>query len=234
MTLDEKNTMIGLCIGDGCVREHRNGTSNKLYAEFMLKHSTNQLEYLNWKKRLLAGILKCEEPLTQTYIAKGYGNYPQGTPQKDRPVCVFSKGHDYFKLIRRILYPGGHKTFTRQILNRLNLYGLMMWYLDDGHMAVHFHNGKIRTYRLYLTIGRPVDEVKMIIKYLKEVWDMDWSLSKHGPNCFRISVGKRSSQNFIDKIRPIVEKEIPSMMYKISPDYSPRVQRILGLNAIQA
>jgi len=230
MTLDEKNTLIGLCIGDGCVREHRNGTSRTLYGEFTLKHSTKQLEYSNWKKRLLASILKCKEPETQIYIAKGRGNYPQGTPQKDVPVCAFSKGHPYFRIIRRALYPGGHKTFTRQILNRLNLLGLMMWYLDDGHLAVHFLNGKIRTYRLYITIGRPIDEVKTIIKYLKEVWDMDFSFGKHGDNCFRISVGKKNAQKFIDQIKPIIEKEIPSMLYKVSPNDNPRVRRILKLD----
>lgn len=232
MTREEKDTLFSLCFGDGCAREKTNGTSNTLYGEFVVTHSDAQLEYLMWKKKLIHSILGGKEPKTWRYQRRKIGVvlFNGYIGKKDPIEYGFRKGHPYFKVVRRMMYPKGVKTFTRPVLNRLTLLGLMIWYLDDGCLSPMIRDGKLRTYHVMISICKPIEELLEIQKYFKEVWNLEWHINKANvegrENIYKIRMGKKEGSKFLKMIKPLVEKHVPSLMYKIDVSLNPRVQKL--------
>lgn len=228
MTRDEKDLLFSLCFGDGCASEKTNGTSKKMYGEFQVAHCDKQLPYLEWKRELVHSIFGGKIPSIGTYHRKRKGvllhNGYTGT--KDTIEHHFSKTHPYFKVIKRMMYKNGKKTFSRAVLNRLSLLGLMIWYLDDGCLAPMIRDGRVRTYHVIITISKPMEQLQEIVKYFKEVWGLNWVINKQGLG-WRIRMGKKEGSKFLEMIKPLVEEHVPSMMYKVDLSLNTRVQKLL-------
>lgn len=228
MTRQEKDLLFSLCFGDGCAREKTNGTSNTKYGEFVITHCGKQLDYLIWKQNLIHTILgggipklwKYEREKNDKVLFNGY------IGKKDTIEYGFRKGHPYFKIIKRMMYPNGKKKFSRQVLNRLSVLGLMIWYLDDGCLAPIIRDGRLRTYHVIISVSKPLSELQEIVKYMKEVWNLDWKINSQGLGS-RIRMGKHEGDKFLNMIRPLVEQHVPSMLYKVNISLNTRVQKLL-------
>lgn len=95
----KKSLLIGLCIGDG----HLNGRSG---VALEIEHGEKQKFYIEYKAKLISKLLNCAEP-------NMYNN-------KRKSTYKISKGHKYFKIIRKWLYKDNKKVITRALLNKLS------------------------------------------------------------------------------------------------------------------
>jgi len=97
--------IYGSMLGDGGIA--RNG--HRYYE----RHAISQKNYLIWKNHYL----KCK------YVERDYGY----------KFCeIFSRKNPMTDDLRELVYIDGKKTVTPQLLEKLSVLGILVWYLDDG------------------------------------------------------------------------------------------------------
>ena len=131
------------------------------------------------------------------------------------PGIRFSKGSKYFRVLRKWLYSNGVKQISRYLLDKLDLEGIAIWYMDDGGLSAKRRNGKVHAYELFLNTHISKENNQIIIDYFKETWNINFQQVKN-KGSYRL----RMSTYEIKKYLPLISKFIiPSMQYKIIMDY---------------
>ena len=145
--------LIGTLLGDGCCKHpktslQRRGargqiSSNKhLNSHFYISHGEAQKSWLQWKIKILNQFFFHET--LNPKLTKGskthIGNMSKDTTQFE----ISSVSHPIFTQLRELIYcppikvgkrfPARHKAYLPEdIINRLDMLGLFVWYLDDGY-----------------------------------------------------------------------------------------------------
>ena len=197
MTNDEISMIIALTLGDGHITPE---------GRYCVNHCESQKEYIEYKKQILDKIIG-GKPITihkTKNVVKGK-EYHGYTIRK----CNKKK----LQPIRELLYTqDGHKKFTRDILDKLTLEGIAIWYMDDGSLSAEKDsNGKIHSYKLGIATYISKEENEVIQQYFDEMWGIHWNIHKDGDK-YRIRMGTQEARKFIQLIKPYV---IPSMSYKV-------------------
>lgn len=94
----KKSLLIGLILGDG----HLNARSG---VALEIMHGAKQKFYLDYKNKLISELLNCK--MCNVYYRKSTDCYK------------ITKGHKYFKILRRWIYKDREKHFSKRILNYL-------------------------------------------------------------------------------------------------------------------
>lgn len=204
---DSRNLLIALLLGDGTI------SNNNV---FKLSHGYNQKEYLEWKIKLLNEHGIKNNGLKEYISSKGYN-------MNKTVYYTQLKITNFIKLLRKIFYKPKKIIGNRRILNRLNLLGLAIWYMDDGHINIRKSKGKIHGFYIKISLCEPQEEVQTIIDYFQQVWNINFYMFHEGrkKDSYSICCGTKEGKKFINLIKPYVE-QIPSMVYKIQYDLSQR------------
>lgn len=198
MDKNKKAILIGLSIGDGCVKSKKHSKWNYTQNSISFIHCEKQKEYIEYKSQKLHSIFGGKKPNVVYFINNGY------------PAYRMMKTDKYFKIIYDLMYEKGKKKITRKCLDFLNEEALAIWYMDDGNLAKKKRDGKIHSYELYLNTFVSDEEHEIIIKYFQEKWDIKFSKVKNNGG-YRLRCGTIEARKFIK----IVDKYIiPSMKYK--------------------
>jgi LAGLIDADG DNA endonuclease family len=195
LTTTQQQFLIGSLLGDTHIEY--NGTNCR--ARF--DHSIKQLEYLEWKRKMLAPYLG---PISKYTV---YDKRTNKTYQKAR-FSTYSL--PFFNFYQQLFYQNGKKIVPTNIKSIFHSsLALAVWYLDDGSLKTD-----CRAFRLH-TNNFTLSEVE-ILKARRELnFNLKSKLHKQS-NYFILYVGSRHSEakKFSNIIRPLVESEIPSMLYK--------------------
>jgi len=102
--------LIGSMLGDGCITKGRKSVAY----HFNEGHGYKQKHYVLWKKDKLCLF----EPIS-------YGNQ------------ISTPCHSIFTNLRKLFYPsiGDKNSIDLSLIERLDMFGLMVWYLDDGYLG---------------------------------------------------------------------------------------------------
>ncbi|MDH2363784.1 hypothetical protein [Priestia megaterium] len=190
-TKESRNTLLFMVLGDGWIGRY-------LY----ILHSTKQLDYLEWKKKILSdhGIK------TNTIRFKNNNGYP---------ACSFTtKSYKFISLYRKVLYTPSKNIANRKLLNKLNPLGLAIWYMDDGGLSQKKRNGKVHANELILNTHLSKEDNQIIIDYFLETWNIKFSQVKNKGK-YRLRCGTKQARKFIAIVEPYV-KQVPSMQHKIN------------------
>ena len=101
-----KSLLIGLALGDGHLNS-RHGVSLEI------EHGAKQKFYLDYKRKLISELLNTNEPNV-------YHN-------KNKNTFKISKGHRYFRVLRKWIYRDRVKVFTPQVLSKLTPEAIAIW-----------------------------------------------------------------------------------------------------------
>lgn len=197
---DKKSILIGLCLGDGSIYQGNKITKSGLkHCGIVVKHGKNQKEYCEFKAMLLE---KCvNTPVIVSEINNnGFIGYR------------FSKGHKYFRILRKWFYKNNIKVFSKNILNKLTPAAIALWYMDDGGLSAKKRNGKIYTYEIFLNTGKLKEENQVIIDYFKDKWNIQFHQVKNN-NVYRLRVNIREGGKFLKLVLPYIPD---CMKYKIT------------------
>lgn len=200
--------LIGLIIGDGTMG--KTGTYGCI-------HSIKQYDYCVYKAKLMHSVtggkdIKVHEGIT-SYVYKRDGKSEKRTAQ----ICRFSKTSKSFISIREMIYPNGKKYISDELLNYIEPITLALWWLDDGNLDCHNGGSGNICYSLRWSLYISLDEAERFVKYFKDKWDITWTIrsDSRSPDKYWVSCGKKEGNKFLDIIRPIVRKNVPSMSYKV-------------------
>lgn len=202
LSKEKKSLLIALLIGDGTI-------SNNFV--FKLSHSKDQLEFLEWKIKLL-NELEIKNNGVKEYISScGYN---------EGKSVIYSQMslNPTIKALRRSVYIP-KKKITRNLLNWLTPQGLAIWYMDDGHININLSKQRSSVQHT-IKIATCVDKTtaNMIIDYFKEKWNIKFRLFSEGKNTFSIASSTEDDcKNFINIVKPYV-LQVPTLLYKIRKD----------------
>lgn len=193
-----------MVLGDGHVRATRDKRwKNSFHSHIAFTHSMKQEMYCRHKADLLHSMFGGKSPTLQYIDNNGY------------PGIRFSKSNKYFRVLRKILYPGGKKTITRAALDLLTDEGLALWWMDDGCLSYKKRDGKIHAREGILNTYVSDDENSLIVKWFSEKYGIAVHKVKDRERQ-RIRMNTGSLRQFIPIIAPYI---IPSMQYKIDMKY---------------
>ncbi len=125
-----------------------------------------------------------------------------------KPAYYFQKGtfnnKDNGQEIRKKLYGiFGHKYFSLDIINEMDLFCFAILYLDDGSLCAKKRNGKIHAYDLVISIYGRQEECQNLIDKLKNEWGLFFTL-KFNKGKYSIRCGTKEARKFLALIRPLI------------------------------
>jgi len=116
-TKDQLSFMLGTLLGDASV-------SN---SAFQYEHSLKQIQYIEWKNSILAGL----NPETHQRSGQEHSKSSVCSgPRYSINSCVYYQ--HVFKPLRKLCYPDGKKVVSEEWLKHVNDLGIAAWILDDG------------------------------------------------------------------------------------------------------
>lgn len=190
MKKETKAILIGLVLGDG----HLNSNSG---VQLEISHCEKQLPYLEYKQNLLHSMLG--------------GKKPKIHKRLNRQEYKISKGHRYFRILKKWIYKDKKKVFQLKFLNYLTPQAIALWWMDDGSLG---HDARAYSFKLYTYTNET--ETQVIIDYFKNTWSISFykirTKLRNGEEQFYLQCRTKEGKKFSDLIRPHV---IPSMLYKI-------------------
>jgi len=185
-----KNKILGMCVGDGNITN-----ANRL----IIRHGIAQKAYAEHKAEIIGHVLH-REIATHEYEYNGY------------PCVQLAIQNQYFRIVRKWLYPGGKKVVSRRFLNKLSPEAIAYWYMDDGSLYAKKRLGVTHTHELVISTCFDTEaEAQIVIDYFREIWGVGFTI-KRNKRKFSIRCGKKNASKFIDIVKPFV---IPSMQYKV-------------------
>lgn len=197
---DKKSILIGLCLGDGYIYQGKTIKKSGLrHCGISVKHGKDQKDYCVFKASLLE---KCVNTpvIVSEFNNSGFIGYK------------FSKGHKYFRILRKWIYKDNVKTFSTKLLNKLTPASIALWYMDDGGLSAKKRNGTIYTYEIFLNTGKGKEDNQVIIDYFKSKWNIQFHQVKNN-NVYRLRVGIREGGKFLNLIFPYIPE---CMKYKVT------------------
>ncbi|WML54319.1 hypothetical protein RCG17_06640 [Neobacillus sp. PS3-12] len=203
-----KGILSGMLLGDGSLSY--GGGAN---AFLRIQHSEKQLDYLLYKSKLI-------EPMFKFHIAE---IKPSGPKNPNTNYSLKTHRDKFLTKIIKIVYPKGKKKVTTEWLNWLTVEGLALWYMDDGCLVKSYSYNKSGIWRIYRRVcefstqGFTLEENQLLIKFLKEKFDLDCkvkktTMKKYG-TYYKIKVMTPSANKMFEMIKPYI---IPGMEYKIN------------------
>ena len=183
-------------------------------ARLRLEHGEAQEDYIRWKVDVISPFLggkvktrtRPERPDTTFFVYDSHVN----AELTDIYYDLFKKkGDEGYKVDLRLKW-----------LNRFTALGLMVWFLDDGHLHPRDREIVIGVHSL----GEA--NIAKLRQYLKSTWDLDTrvEMSKQTRNekviyHARLRFSTNQSKKFIRAIMPVFPRECKSLLYKISMVY---------------
>ncbi len=192
VTDDQLQLFLGGALGDGSLRQVGTNT-----ATFRVGHSKEQEDYVRWKHSM-------PEPFSRSFGKTGNG-----------------LGFDTFAFpalldLRRTLYnKEGKRTVTANVLEKLDVRGLAVWYGDDGSFARHYErrgHGKSVIYNKSLK-GKDRELVKAMFEH--------FGLGQPKDDGRGFWLNSKQTAKFQELVAPYLH---PSVQHKVHPNLRGRFE----------
>lgn len=152
-----KEIVLGSLLGDGSLKIQHSYKN----ARFSFRHSVRQQEYFFWKVCELREI--SGEQCWWKQAPNGYG----GEMLRYQSLAL-----ELLTELYRLTHEHNRLAIRRNWLNKLTPLSLAVWWLDDGSLIGNGKRGVL------CTDPFPLDEQKILARYLLKVWDIKVAIAK--------------------------------------------------------
>ena len=200
--------LLGNLLGDAYLRKNIN-TQHWVESQ----HTNKQKEYVLWLEELyLSWGLK----VSSRYDFEKNTNY--GTFVYSQISCKLQTNRHVEH--KRLYNNKRDKIFSKYVAKRINTFGLLLWFLDDGTLSIHTkENGSISRHAKLSTENFSYNCHLRIQKMFFERFNITTKIYKSKNNTFHIYFNAINFRKFYDLVRLFL-KEIPkSMHYKFNMKY---------------
>lgn len=213
----KRGILYGCAIGEGGIYLDKSQSSKT--ARLIVGHGPKQLEYLEYKQKLLHSTLGGKKPSLYTYKST---NKKTGKTHTNHQLY---KNHKYFRQMHRVLYPEGVFKYSEQMLSYLTDQSLALWFMDDGSGTISRNNktkkpcGCMTRLSTYCSL----EEAELLRDWFKEKYNLEAKFDKDKRNNkYSLRFNTRDSKEFVSIVSPYVFK---TMKYKLQhvDKYFPRV-----------
>lgn len=188
----QRETLVGLLLGDGCLETQNRGRTYRLKIE----HSVAQAEYAQHLYQVFRDwVLQEPQVKSQRIAGKVY-----------QKLWFNTVSHSAFRFYAQQFYREGGKVVPKLIHRLLTARGLAYWFMDDGSIKSKESKGV-----LFNTQGFVEQDVARLIKVLRERFGLE-AKQRRQPEGQQIYISGRSYERFKALIEPYL---IPQMRYKL-------------------
>ncbi len=191
--------LLGSLLGDGCI-----GSSGG----FIENHSIEQETYLKLKARVLNGFY----PQMRKYLVK-----TQNGNSHEAISMGLAKTY-YLHELRQEWYANGKKDFPVAALEKLNNFGLAIWYMDDGYWRRKTKGGKLRKHiDVEIALGDVTKETaeKVINCFASQGYKTYAAFRSTWRLFFRYGEGIRFLENIAEFIPNSMRYKLPEELHSI-------------------
>lgn len=201
LSMSVKQIILGSLLGDGSLKIDKK-CKNAGYSE---RHSSVQKDYLMWKFSMLSG------ELGGTF---GICKPDKNSFSANSKVRYQSQLNPKLTELHLLTHTKNKKSVKRFWLNCLQPLALAIWWCDDGSLTCQGRQGVL------CTDGFSFDEQKLIVKYLRKVWQIECIIFENS-TLYKGKVLKKNRlrfasraqlENFLTIILPFLP--VASMLYK--------------------
>jgi hypothetical protein len=193
-------------LGDGNIHRE-NGTKNGRFSLTQIPKHADHVEYVAQFLEPITRLRRYEQPPVDKVImgkqSRSNGRY-----------SIISMNHPFYTAIYNRWYGTGRKAIDPHYLTLLDFEMLAIWYQQDGSLGVRGSN--IHRIPLFMTDNFTYAEVQLLSRAVYERLNIITTLRKerkqNGEYYYRLRVSAKSTELFVDKIRPYVQ---PSFQYKL-------------------
>lgn len=189
---DQRDTLIGLLLGDGHLETQNGGRTYRLKIEQSLKH----LAYVNHLYHLFEAWVQTP-PQIKFVSSRGH---------KSENVWFQTLSHQSFRFYAQQFYDGQKKRVPKLIHRWMTPRGLAYWFMDDGSMK-----SKESKAVIFNTQGFQYFEIELMIKVLTDSFSLQASIRKQDDG-YQIYISGNSYERFVVLIEPYILDE---MRYKL-------------------
>jgi hypothetical protein len=195
LTPEQRETLVGLLLGDACLETHNGGRTFRLKVEQSAQHRA----YVQH----LYGLF---EPWVLTEPRERIRTASNGSETVSWSFSTVS--HGAFRFYGQQFYDAGKKCVPKLIHRWLTARGLAYWFMDDGSMKSCQSKGVI-----FNTQGFERSEVERLADVLRTRFELQGWI-RHQSDGEQIYVSGRSYERFVKLIDPYL---ITEMRYKVPP-----------------
>lgn len=189
----QKEILVGLLLGDGCLES----TKNSQVARLKVGQSLKQFEFVEWLYETFNDFVRTPPRLKQKV-----------RNDKRYSELVFNTlTHKSFKHFYDLFYPEGKKIVPESISKILSSRGLAVWFMSDGSIKSKECLGRILNTQSFL---RP--DIELLTTVLKDKFNLNSSIrtQKDGLQIYISAKSAESLNNLLkDKILPFFYYKLP-------------------------
>lgn len=191
--------LLGSLLGDACIGSD---------GQFHENHSFKQEAYLKLKAKVLTGF----QPKLREYVAKQANGIGYASINLN-----LAKTH-YLHELRQEWYPDGKKDFPLAALQKLDNFGLAIWYMDDGYWRRKTKGKQIRkSIDVEIALGDiKAETAEKVVRYFETqgyktyaTFRSTWRL------CFRYGEGIKFLESIAEYIPASMRYKLPEELHNI-------------------
>lgn len=188
----QKEVLIGLLLGDGCLEKGKNSLAPRLKVDQSIKQS----EFVWWLYDLFKDFVK-----TPPKIKHSHRN---GINSEELVFNTLT--HQYFNRFHKMFYPNGKKIVPESINQSLTKTALAVWFMCDGSIKSKECRGRILNTQSFIR-----SDIERLISILKSKFNLQTSIRTQKDG-LQIYISAKSAE-ILDSI--LRDKILPSFYYKL-------------------
>lgn len=206
-------SLYGLLLGDGC---YKRGWIQNL-------HTNKQKFYCKWLESIFS---ECGQKTSAKYdfiLHTTFGDYEYSR------INIKVPNKDYFENNNIFFNKECKKIISDYVLNNINNFGLLLWFLDDGQFHVSVKNNKTKRFGYLNTQSFTYEENMKIKNMFKSRFNIDLTIHMNSSptaieknkKYYRLYFNAENFRKFFDVVReylPYIPKEF---YYKFDMKYTP-------------
>ena len=210
---DITNSLYGLFLGDGSYRDgwikNKHTIKQNFYCKWLedvfSSYGLKVSSRYNWKSKTTIG----------TYIYSNVNiKVPNKTLFENNNICFDSNGKKYV---------------SSYVLDNINEFGLLLWFLDDGQWHVSFNNNKAKRFGYLNTQSFSLNENYNILNMFQNRFDINLKVHEdhsgfnkyQDRTYYRLYFNATNFRKFFDIVRPYLNYIPKDYYYKFDMKYMP-------------